>query len=52
MLGVKTNVSVNLGCFCAFVASISVQCVNMSPTEHVTLSHWTFYHTIKVGTTC
>ena len=40
MLGVNTNVSVIQGCFSVpFVASIGVQCVKMSPTEHVTCDH-------------
>ena len=40
-LYVNTNVPVTLGCFSVpFVGSIDVQCVKMSPIEHVTCGYW------------
>ena len=40
MLGVNTNVSVIWGYFSIpIVAPIGVQCVKMSPVEHVTCDH-------------
>ena len=48
MLAANTNVSVIKGCF---VTSIGVQCVKISPIEHVTCATEYCYYTTKINVT-